>query len=319
MNEHKSATELVLGTMTFGNQVDEVTADRILDYFLARGCLEIDTAHDYCKGNTEEILGRILTPERRQKIYLATKVNPWGEGGLSPESVRKQLETSLQRLQADSVDLLYLHAPDLKTPIELTLGACQDLFREGRFSELGLSNYAAWQVIDIWHICQRNGWVLPTVYQGMYNGITRAIEPELMPALRTLGIRFYAFNPLAGGMLTGKHLSIDNYPSEGRFAILQMYQERYWKQGYFDALQQLRQQCSHHGIDMAESALRWIVHHSMMSDDYRDATIIGVSKYAQLVANMDSVRHGDLPEDVCRVYDLAWEAARSICPPYFRI
>jgi aflatoxin B1 aldehyde reductase len=318
MREHNRAPALVLGTMTFGKQVDEGTADRILDYFLASGSCEIDTAHDYGKGATEEILGRILTPERRQKIYLATKVNPWGEGGLRPESLRSQLETSLQRLQTDSIDLLYLHAPDSKTPIEITLGACHELFREGRFRELGLSNYAAWQVADIWHICQRNGWILPTVYQGMYNGITRAVEPELIPALRRLGIRFYAFNPLAGGLLTGKHLSIDNYPKEGRFAILDMYAERYWKQGYFEALIQLRKECTQHGIDLTGSALRWILNHSMLTAAWRDTVIIGMSNFDQLVSNMDFAGHGALPDKVCAAYDQAWKVARPVCPPYFR-
>lgn len=318
MKELSRTPALVLGTMTFGKQVDEETADSILEFFLASGYREIDTAHDYCKGTTEEILGRILTPERRKKIYLATKVNPWGDGGLRPESVRNQLDTSLQRLKTDSIDLLYLHAPDLKTPIEVTLAVCQELFREGRFRELGLSNFAAWQVADIWHICQRNGWVLPTVYQGMYNGITRAVEPELLPALRNFGIRFYAFNPLAGGLLTGKHLSIDDYPSEGRFVILDIYQERYWTQGYFDALEKLRQQSRQHGVEMAGSALRWALHHSMLDGALRDTVIIGMSNFAQLVANMDSAGQGALPEEMCTAYDRAWAVARPVCPPYFR-
>lgn len=316
-NEHRPVRP-VLGTMTFGKQVDEKTAEEILDLFLAAGFRELDTAYDYGKGETEEILGRLLTPFRRQELYLATKANPWSGGGLSPESVRSQLETSLRRLQSESVDLFYLHAPDLQTPIETTLRACQTLFEEGKFRELGLSNYAAWQVVDIWHICSRNGWVLPTVYQGMYNGITRAVEAELFPALRALAMRFSAYNPLAGGLLTGKHASRKLLPSEGRFALLAMYHERYWKATYFNALEQLRKICLEQKITMADSALRWGLFHSMLSGPEGDTLIIGASSAEQLKINLESEQRGPLPEVAVAAYDQAWEMARPECPPYFR-
>lgn len=318
MEQNMGRPELILGTMTFGRQVDERAAEDILDQFLAAGYQEIDTAYDYGKGATEEILGRILTPTRRQKVSLATKANPWGEGGLRPESVRSQLETSLRRLQTESVDLFYLHAPDLKTPIEVTLKVCQELFREGKFRQLGLSNYAAWQVVDIWHICKRYGWVLPTVYQGMYNGITRAVEAELFPALRSLGIRFYAYNPLAGGLLTGKHLAQEQVPTEGRFALLPMYQERYWKKRYFDAIEQIRCLCEKRGMAMAESALRWELYHSMLSKSDRDALIVGASNLEQLSTNLRSIKRGPLYEDVLAAYDNAWKMVLPDCPPYYR-
>src|SRR5665647_2292129 len=151
--------------MNFGEQVDEITADHMLAMFLDRGYKEIDTAYKYNDGASEEILGRILTPERRGKVYLATKASPLNGGGLGPESIVKQVNTSLRRLKTDYIDLLYLHAPDPKTHIEVTLEACEKLFKEGKFRELGLSNYASWQVADIWHLCKRNGWIIPSVYQ----------------------------------------------------------------------------------------------------------------------------------------------------------
>ena len=168
--------------MNFGGQVDELVADQMLSMFLNLGYIEIDTAYKYNDGASEEMLGHLLTPERRDKVYLATKANPLGGGGLGPESIVKQVNTSLHRLKTDYIDLLYLHAPDLKTPIEATLEACEKLFKEGKFRELGLSNYASWQVADIWHICQRNGWMIPSVYQGRYNAVTRDVEAELFPA-----------------------------------------------------------------------------------------------------------------------------------------
>ena len=227
---------LVLGAMTFGDQVDEKTAGRIIDAFLDAGHNMIDTAFAYADGRSEEILGRLLSPAKRQRVSLATKAKPLGDGGLNPAHVRHQLEMSLRRLQTDRVDLFYLHFPDNATPITTTLAECQKLYEEGKFRALGLSNYAAWQVVDIHHLCQRNGWVTPTVYQGMYNAMTRAVESELLPALSATGMVFYAYNPLAGGLLAGKHREIDSYPRQGRFALRENYRDRYWKEGYFEAL-----------------------------------------------------------------------------------
>jgi aflatoxin B1 aldehyde reductase len=309
---------LVLGTMTIGIQVDENEADRLIGSFLASGGREIDTAYIYGEGATEEILGRILAHTKpRQQLYLATKANPWGEGGLRPESVRRQLETSLQRLQTDSVELFYLHAPDSQTPLEITLEACHALFREGKFRELGLSNYASWQVVDAWHICKGNGWVLPTAYQGRYNAITRAVEPELLPALRAFGIRFYAYNPLAGGLLTGKYRSKEQFPLTGRFALMSTYKARYWKASYFAAVDRLRAACEEEKIDMVESALRWEMYHSQLSGAHNDAFIIGASSPEQMSFNLTRATKGGLPLDLLHAYDCAWELVQADCPEYF--
>ncbi len=317
MNQNFRPPSLILGTMTFGTQVDEVSADRMIGLFLDAGHREIDTAYCYGKGGSEEILGRVITPARRQQIFLATKANPWEEGGLCPASVRLQLETSLRRLQTESVDLFYLHAPDLKTPIESTLAACQELYREGKFRALGLSNYASWQVVDIWHICQRNNWVLPTVYQGRYNAITRDVEPELFPALRAMGMRFCAFNLLAGGMLTGKHVAQEQYPTEGRFALMSTYRDRFWNKSYFEAVDHLRSLCEESQICMVESALRWALFHSHLSALCRDALIVGASCPEQLTTDLKSASRTFLPEEILRAYEHAWEVARSDSPRYF--
>merc|ERR1711937_425413 len=118
----------------------------------------------------------------------------------------------------DKVSLFYLHGPDTKNSIEDTLGAIKSLHEEGRFDEFGLSNYCAWEVAHIWHLCDKMGMVKPTVYQGMYNAVTRDVERELLPVLRQFQIRFYAYNPLAGGVLTGRYRSADEEQKEGRFA-----------------------------------------------------------------------------------------------------
>lgn len=105
--------------------------------------------------------------------------------------------------------------------IEDTLAEVNELYKEGKFKSLGLSNFQAWEVAHIYHTCKANGYVTPTVYQGMYNAITRDVEKELLPCLRKLGISFYAYNPLAGGILTGKHHGGE--PDAGRFKDNAMY------------------------------------------------------------------------------------------------
>ena len=147
----------ILGTMTFGDQVDQPSAETLLASFTAAGHDEIDTAHTYCEGRTEAMLGRMLTPASRENLYIASKVNPWNDGGLQAAEVRRQFGEILERLGCANIDLLYLHSPDLDTPIEQTLEACFELFQQGRFRHFGLSNFAAWQVAEVVELCRCNG------------------------------------------------------------------------------------------------------------------------------------------------------------------
>ena len=317
MNYKTNIPQMILGTMNFGRQLDEAVADRMLGMFLDRGYNEVDTAYSYANGEAEEILGRILTPERRGKVYLATKANPLGGGGLQPENIVMQVETSLRRLRADYVDLLYLHAPDRKTRIEVTLEACQNLYKQGKLRELGLSNYASWQVADIWHLCRQNGWINPSVYQGMYNAITRDVERELFPAIRNFGIRFYAYNPLAGGFLTGRYMQFSEEPQQGRFKLQGQYMERYWKKSYFEALEIIRNASEQAGLSMTQAALLWILHYSSLRGQYRDGVIIAASSLEQWETNLKSLS-GELPVEVAEAIGHAWEKARLDCPQYFK-
>jgi aflatoxin B1 aldehyde reductase len=317
LNLEIDVPRIILGTMNFGAQVDEPAADQMLAMFLDRGHKEIDTAYKYNDGASEEMLGRLLTPERRSKVYLATKASPLSGGGLGAESIVKQVNTSLRRLNTDYVDLLYLHAPDPKTRIEVTLEACEKLFKEGKFRELGLSNYASWQVADIWHLCKQNGWMIPSVYQGRYNAITRDVEGELLPAARNFGIRFYAYNPLAGGLLTGRYSQISNVPQEGRFALKSAYLERFWKQSYFDAIAIIQDASGQAELSMIQTALRWLLRHSFLKGPIGDGVIIAASNLKQWESNLNSLS-GELPMKVLEAIDLAWGKARQDCPSYSR-
>ena len=310
--------KLILGTMTFGGQVDAQAAREMINEFRAAGNNHIDTAHVYCDGKTETLLGKILAPEDRADRYLATKVNPWNDGGLRPQSVDRQFRQSLQRLESDRVDLLYLHSPDLDTPVRDTLEACWRLFEGGTFTDFGVSNYAAWQVAEIVHQCELNGWMRPSVYQGMYNALTRDVERELFPCLRNYGISFYAYNPLAGGLLTGKYKSGVNKPETGRFAQHEAYRGRYWKDNYFAAMEDLHRTCTELDIAPTAAALRWLVHHSSLTADAGDGIVLGASRVSQLQENMIACTQGPLPDPLLQVLDRGWDATRPDCMKYFR-
>ena len=279
---------------TFGwsyssSSIDNSRAGEMLDLYLGAGYNHVDTALTNAGGKTERMLGEVMAPgtERALKCgVLATKAGPWqgtatmtGNGGLSPVQLREKVEASLASLKRERIDLLYLHAPDTATPIEDTLGEVHRLHTEGKVSALGLSNYQAWEVCHIWHICKTKGYIMPSVYQGMYNAVTRQVEQELLPCLRQLGIKFYVYNPLAGGLLTGKHKS-DSQPQVGRFKGNKLYSDRFWKQSFFEAAEVLTASCEEHALTPVDAALRWLKCHSFLQDG--DAVIIGASSISQV-------------------------------------
>ncbi|XP_072282210.1 aflatoxin B1 aldehyde reductase member 2-like [Pyxicephalus adspersus] len=319
------APHTVLGTMEFGRRMDARQSGEAVREFLRRGHDELDTAFMYADGETEKVLGGLGLGGG---VKLATKANPWEGKTLRAQSVRQQLETSLQRLQTPSVHLFYLHAPDHQTPVEETLAACQQLYQEGKFKELGLSNYASWEVMEIYCICKKNNWVLPTVYQGMYNATTRQVETELLPCLRQLGIRFYAYNPLAGGLLTGKYQYEDKDKAKDacRFfgnSWAEAYRNRYWKKHHFQAIDLVRRSLEEmYSADVRPSltaaALRWMYHHSKLQGNRGDAVILGMSSTEQLLDNLAGAEGGPLLPPVVTAFNNAWNLVAHDCPNYFR-
>jgi aflatoxin B1 aldehyde reductase len=240
----------------------------------------------------------------------------------SPEHLRLGLEASLKALQTDKVDMWYLHAPDRSTPYEVTFKEIDNLYKQGKFNRLGISNYAAWEVAQICEICDKNGWIKPTVYQGVYNGLHRAVEPELFPCMKHYGIAFYAFNPLAGGFLTDRyHRDQANHEEGSRFDPKRNqganYRRRYWSDEYFDALDILRAACKKHGLTEAECALRWMTHHSFLSKEQGDAIIIGASSAKQLEQNLVDMEKDRLPDDILQAFDEGWAKVKAVCRPYF--
>ncbi|XP_028731105.1 aflatoxin B1 aldehyde reductase member 3 [Peromyscus leucopus] len=327
MSQARPAT--VLGAMEMGRRMDPTSSAASVRAFLQRGHTEIDTAFVYAEGQSETILGGLGLGLGQSgcKVKIATKACPMFGRTLKPDDVRFQLETSLKRLQCPRVDLFYLHMPDHNTPIEETLKTCHQLHQEGKFVELGLSNYASWEVAEICTLCKKNGWIMPTVYQGMYNATTRQVEKELLPCLRHFGLRFYAFNPLAGGLLTGryKYQDKEGQQPESRFfgnQFSQMYMNRYWKEEHFKGIALVEKALkSTYGTStpsMTSATLRWIYHHSQLKGAHGDAVILGMSSLEQLEQNLALVEEGPLEAAVVEAFDQAWNLVAHDCPNYFR-
>ncbi|KAK7733009.1 hypothetical protein SLS53_008338 [Cytospora paraplurivora] len=312
---------VILGLMTFGP--DEATGARIttvpeyakvLDLFQQRGYSEVDTARAYIGGKQEAFTREVGWNERG--LTLATKViYPSTPGINTADKVIESVETSLKELGTETIDLLYLHAADRATPFAETLEALDKLHKQGKFVRLGISNFTAFEVAEIVLTAKYNNWVRPTIYQGMYNAITRSIEPELIPALRRYGLDLVVYNPLAGGLFSGKIKSKDFTPAEGRFSDKAVsgkaYRGRYYRDSTFQALQVIEGAAEKHGLSLVETALRWVVHHSELKvKDGNDGVIIGVSSADQLGNNLDALEKGPLPEDVVKSLDEAWRISK---------
>ncbi|CAG9982160.1 unnamed protein product [Clonostachys byssicola] len=320
---------LILGTMTIGpdaaagariTSLDEYK--KCLDFLTSKGYNELDTAALYVAGKQEGFTREAGFKERGFKI--ASKCMPQSPGDHAPEKLRASWDVSLEKLGVTSADIFYLHAPDRATSYEVTLEACDQLYKEGKFKQLGLSNYASWEVAEIVGICERRGFVKPTIYQAMYNGITRALEAELEPCLRKFGLDLVIYNPLAAGLFSGKYSTLEQ-PAEGRFSstnnLGKLYMERYFKQSTMEALAIIEPVAKEHNIPLIEVGLRWCIHHSKLkpaSKGGNDGVIIGISSYDQLVQNVEALEKGPLPEPVVEALDKGWARARGEAPTYWR-
>jgi aryl-alcohol dehydrogenase-like predicted oxidoreductase len=308
---------LALGTMTFGKQVDERTAASMIDLCLERGINFIDTANMYVDGVSEEIVGRLLAG-RRDKVVLATKVgNKMGDGpddaGLSRGAILKQIDASLRRLQMDYVDLYYQHLPDRGTSLDETVAAMDEIMRQGKARAVGASNYSAWQTCRMRWLAEANGLAPVEVTQPMYNLLARGIEPEFLPMCGALGLATVIYNPLAGGLLTGKH-SAEQPPASGtRFDGNAMYQNRYWHRQNFEAVAHLKAAADREGRSLISVSLSWLLHHTPI-----DCVILGASSREQLQANLDASEDGPCSQELLTACEEAWEMVRPISPRYLR-
>jgi len=311
-----TASPLTLGTMTFGAQVDEAAARSMVDLCLERGVNFLDTANVYNIGRTEEILGQIIAG-RRDRFILASKVgNKMGDGpldsGLSPAAIRAGIDASLRRLNTDYVDLYYLHQPDYSTPLEQSLATMDELVRAGRVRFVAVSNYASWQLCQMLWLAEKNGWQSVQVVQPMYNLVARGIEQELLPACREFGIAVVPYNPLAGGLLTGKHQPAAPLP-DSRFERMPFYKDRYWHAANFAAIEQLTLLAKEAGRSLARLAIGWLLAQPAVT-----SVILGASRLEQLEENLAALDDPLLSGQTLTACDAIWKDLRGTTPVYNR-
>jgi aryl-alcohol dehydrogenase-like predicted oxidoreductase len=312
-------SRLVLGTMTFGDTVDRAGAAAMLDTALDAGVTGVDTANAYAGGVTETILAELL-PGRRDRIVLATKAGmPHADAGehspLSARGMRAALEGSLRRLGTDHVDLFYLHQPDRAAPLEETLGTVAEFVAEGKIRALGVSNYAAWQIAELTRTADRVGAPRPVVAQQLYNLLARRVEEEYREYAATSGLRTMVYNPLGGGLLTGRHV-FEETPESGRFGdskLAAMYRQRYWDPRLFEAVRDLGRIADEASIPLTDLSLRWL-----LGREGVDALLLGGSRIEHLRANLDAAAAGPLPQDVVAACDEVGARLRGPMPAYNR-
>lgn len=285
-------SELCLGTMTFGSQADEAAAFAIMDRAAAGGINFIDVADGYPNpptpetvGRSEQIVGKWLS-SRRDDFVLATKgyarmgPNPW-DGGLSRKHILRAVEDSLRRLGTDYIDLYQAHHVDPETPIDETLRAMDDLVRSGKVRYIGCSNFQAWQLAKALWTSDRLNLARFDCLQPRYNLLFRQMEDEVLPLCRTEGIGVITYNPLAGGLLTGKHRK-DAEPEKGtRFEVLQsrtrLYHDRYWQDAQFDAVARLKAFFDARGQSLTQVAVAWVLQQPGIS-----SVLLGASRPEQM-------------------------------------
>ncbi len=309
-------SRLCLGTMTFGNQCDEQTSRAILDAAVAGGITFIDTADVYplggstaTVGRTEEILGRWLAG-RRHEVVIATKCfgpmseRAWDHGN-SRKHVLDAIDASLRRLGTDYVDLYQLHGPDPATPIDETLRALEDVVRSGKARYVGCSNFLAWRVARALGRSEALGVARFVSVQPRYNLLFREFERELFPLCQEEGLGVIPYNPIAGGLLSGKHRR-EGGPTQGsRFTLgsaAQMYQDRYWNERMFGAVEALRGVAGEAGLDPVTMAVAWVMAHPAVT-----APIIGASRPDQLRASLAAASTVFAPDLKARLDELTAE------------
>ncbi|MDA0271407.1 MAG: aldo/keto reductase [Chloroflexi bacterium] len=311
-------SRLCLGTMTFGLQCDEATSVAILNRASEGGITFLDTSDVYplgggveYAGRTEEILGRWLHGQRQDliiatKCFGATGPLPWQRGN-SRKHITEAVDASLRRLQTDYIDLYQLHGDDPHTPLDETLRALDDLVRSGKVRYIGVSNWLAYRLAralgrsDVLSVARFDS------VQPRYNLLFREFERELFPLCAEEGVAVIPYNPLAGGLLTGKHSS-DDGPLEGsRFTIQNAgatYRQRYWHDREFETVEDIRLVADEAGLPMTHMAMAWVLANPIIT-----APIIGASRPEQLRDSLAAVSQPLLP-DVKERLDLITEEYR---------
>ena len=307
---------LCLGTMTFGLQVDESGSFDILDHAFELGMRFLDTADAYplgggleTVGRTEMIIGKWMKSRKnRNDLVIASKCfAPTDRGpnssGLSRQHIVQAVEQSLTRLDIESIDLYQSHAFDPSVPIEETLKAFDDLVRHGKVRYIGCSNYPAWRLSEALATSTHLGLEHYVSVQPRYNMLYREIETELLPLCPHMDLGVLVYNPKAGGFLSGKYKRTTGLIDNTRFTLgnaAERYQERYWHDAQFHAVDKFSELCSELDMNPVSVAIRWVLDQKGIT-----SAIIGASRPDQLAANINALEI-EIPNSLRELCDQLW-------------
>jgi aryl-alcohol dehydrogenase-like predicted oxidoreductase len=300
-----------LGGNTFGRACDERQTAEVVAKALELGVNHFDCADTYGGGGvSERYLGKALG-SRRQDVIVTTKTGfPLGSGpnsdGLSRWRIIKNCEASLQRLGADYIDVYYLHRPDPRTDIDESLGALDDLVRQGKVRYAACSNYAGWEIARICERTLAHDWPAPIVSQSRYSLLDREIEAEIVPACLAYGLGIVPFSPLAGGLLTGKYRAgqavepgVRGY-GNARF-------ERLLQADVLGVVARLNDFAGARGYSLAEVAVAWLLAQPAVS-----SVITGVTSPTQVEANVAAANVFLSSDDLAELAAIAGEIPEGL-------
>lgn len=280
-----TVSRLCFGTMSFGGDADEAESGRMYAACRDAGVTFFDCANSYSNGRAEEILGRLIAPER-DAVVITSKVGMGSEPnstGLSPRHIRASVEASLGRLGTDRLEVLFLHRFDPQVPVEVTLHVLEDLVRSGKVLHLGASNWAAWQVARALGLADQRGWSRFDVIQPMYNLVKRQAEVELLPLALAEGLAVTPYGPSGGGLLSGKYRD----EADGRVRQMDNYARRYAPGWMFETAAAFAGFAEERGWHPISLAVAWVASHPAVT-----APIVGARNTDQLAASLSAL---DLP------------------------
>ncbi len=287
-------SSLCFGTMTFGDSADEAESERMFKACLDKGLNFFDCANVYAKGRSEEILGNLIAG-MRDELVITSKVfgrtgNDVNAGGLSRRHMMQAVQDSLKRLKTDRLDFYFVHQFDAATPIEETLAALDDLVSQGLILYPAVSNWAAWQIVKALGISAREHLARFELIQPMYNLSKRQAEVEILPMAQSEGLGVIPYNPLGGGLLTGKYTT-QSRPEVGRLVENAMYGKRYGDAAYYDIAERFVAYAQSKDVHPVTLAVAWVGRHPAVT-----APIIGARNIQQLEASLAAASFEMSPE-----------------------
>jgi aryl-alcohol dehydrogenase-like predicted oxidoreductase len=291
-------SRVCLGAMTFGREANEEDSFKLMDRYLELGGNFIDTANVYSLGKSEEVVGHWMKQRgARDSIVLATKVyEPMGQGpndrGLSRLHIQQAFAESLRRLQTDVIDLYQIHRWDPRSPVEETVCALNDLVRQGKVRYLGCSNLTAWQLCKFLHVADERLLSRFVSIQPLYNALNRSIENEILPLCHEEGLGVVTYNPIAGGMLTGKYGRGGIMPVGSRLKTFEEYYDRYFSDEALDIVERFVEAAKQKGATPAQLALAWV-----LSEPRVTCPILGARNLDQFNDSIQGLRIALTPEE----------------------